>query len=658
MSAKQKLLLLILGLPALLGLALWGAAPDLGFAGTLLRIYTLACLSLVVFWLLTQGFRFFLWRVSRRLAFSYFLIGIVPIPLVATLVLVAAYISGGFFMAHLYRDGLAALSADLELEARRQLTQLQRGGVPRWRPPVPIALAYYRDGRRVAGDRGAPAVWQSWWSGEEPGTAVEAQLVATADGSPTLMTALTQDRYGVLALYAGDLGRELSERSGIWVELFRSDDPRQAEAAKIRIGSREVPIEPPHRESSRGDLRDFFHPGVEEPGLFDRPSLVWAERSRSFLDLATGSYAARHVTATLTATPRAIYFYLVPGAAEVDFFALVIFVVVIFLLFDIYVAAALMALLLISGLSRAVNLLTDATRKVQQGDFSARIEVERQDQLGALQESFNQMTANLGELVSTAAQKEILEKELSIAQALQRSLLPGDGFEAPEPLRFATHFSPSTAIGGDYYDLLPLADGRLAIVVADVSGHGLPAGLKMAMVKSALQLLSEEESCPRTILERLHRLLRDRLRTSTERHGFVTATLSTVDCGSGELVITNAGHPPTYLLRDGEVREILLPSPPLGSLGGELGQQVVQLVPGDIVVWLSDGLIEATGAHQEAFGYERIAEVLAGLDPEPETVRDGLLAAVARHTGGGTVDDDQTLVVMAYRPPDPGASAS
>ena len=446
------------------------------------------------------------------------------------------------------------------------------------------------------------------------------------------------------------MSRELAERSGIWVELFRADDPRGAETAKITIFNREYRLDPPQAESLE-ELGQFFHPGDDDPGLFDRPLLTWPEISEPFVHLEDGQIAAKYVSATLVSNLRALYRHLVSPTSRDGLSVYGIFFGVAFLLMDIAIVATLMALLLIYGLSRAVNHLSTATARIQKGDFSTRIDVRRRDQVGALQHTFNQMAANLEHLVATAAQKEILEKEISIAQDLQHSLLP-DTLKAPPSLSFAAHFEPSTAIGGDYYDLLPMSGDRLGVVVADVSGHGLSAGLRMAMVKSALALLTEEEERPEEILRRLHELMRNRLQSNNGARGFVTATLAQVDSTTGELVVTNAGHTPTYLLRGGEVTEIMLPSTPLGTLGSDYGQSCVKLEPDDVVVWLSDGLIEATDDRQRDFGYDRVTETLSGLDPEPILVRDSLLEAIAEHTGGGTPDDDRTLLVMAYRPVD------
>ncbi len=649
----RKHLVALSSLPAVLGMVLWWLDLDAGVPGSLLRAYALAFLLVVGLRLLSLGLRHFLWRVGRRLAFSYFLIGVVPIPLLMILVLVGSYIGGGFFLGHIYRDALASVANDLRFAAHRHMEQILRRNIEPIEHPIPIAFAYYKGGIKLAGAQQAPDAWPGWWPADSLDSITSEleslPIVAGASGAPTLAAAVLEGPYGILAIFDGDLSRELSERSGVWVELFRADDERNVGTTKITFAHREYPLEPPHFASSDEDLQAFFHPEDDQPSLLDRPSLTWVEISEPFLELSTGTHAAKYVSATLTANLRGLYYHLVSRTSEVNLFVYLIFIGVAFLLLDIAVVAALMALLMIFGLSRAVNHLSEATERVQRGDFSARIEVRRRDQIGALQETFNQMAANLEDLVAAAAQKEILEKEISIAQDLQHSLLP-DTLKAPASLSFAAHFEPSTAIGGDYYDLLPMGAERLCVVVADVSGHGLSAGLRMAMVKSALALLCEEEDRPEVILKRLHALLRDRLESSNNGRGFVTATLALVNSSTGELVVTNAGHPPTYLLRGGEVTEILLPSTPLGALGDDYGQTTLQLLSGDAVVWLSDGLIEATDSHSEDFGYDRVLSALAGLDGDPAAVRDRQLEAVARHTGGGAPEDDRTLLVMAYRP--------
>lgn len=641
---------------ALLGLLLWRPASNWGVPGVLLHAYTEVFFLILLVVLSARGLRRFLWRVSRRLAFSYFLFGIVPITLLLFLCLVTAYILSGFFLGHLYHDQMQDLAQELQLAARERLQSLHHRQLSEPQEDLPIVFAYYKNGLRVAGSSEAPRKWQDWWPTDDlQGDPGELPLLATDHGGLTLMAAARQGRFGVVALWDDDLGREIAQRSGIWVEFVRPED-RQTRTLEINVFLRRYPVKFGREVAASAEIEAFLKEGVEEPGLLDRPLLMWVEIWRPLIEQGVegsedGPDPEGIAYAHLTSSIRVIAHHLIPRSAEIDAQALIALAFTTFLLFSMYLVAALLAMVMITGLSRAVNRLTEFTQRVQEGDFSARIKVQRRDQIGALQNSFNTMAANLHTLVDQAAQKEILEKDLFIAQELQHSLLP-DTLAAPKTLRFATHFEPCSAIGGDYYDLLRTHDGRLAVVVADVAGHGISAGLRMAMVKSTLQVLCEHEYQPEEMLRQVHRFLRKGLRQG--QRSLVTMTLALIDPENGRLDIFNAGHPPTYLLRSGTVREILLPSLPLGSFGSEIAAQYgcsqLALEPEDVVLWLSDGLVEAVDAQGEAFGYQRVISTLQGIPGGPENARNHLLAAVQKHTDDFPLEDDRTVVVMAYRP--------
>jgi sigma-B regulation protein RsbU (phosphoserine phosphatase) len=449
---------------------------------------------------------------------------------------------------------------------------------------------------------------------------------------------------GVLARLTGNLDREISRRGGLWVDTDRLDDPNlKIHIGMVGIGNRWLRLRQIRREQHAGEAEKFFKRLSKGEKYWDDPLLWWAEVTGPLLDPATGRVLADRLNATLNGTPRTILRNLFSSSGEVEsgvWAALFIFAI---LLFDVYLIATIMAVFMITGLSRAVNRLTLATAAVRAGDFDMRIPVRRRDQLGDLQRSFNEMSADLQSLVAAAAQKEALEKELAIARDLQKSLIPSD-LPIGEELEFATLFEPTAAIGGDYFDVLRLSEDELAVVIADVSGHGLSSGLRMAMVKAALLILVEETRESDEILRRLDRVVRD-------GRAFVTATLGQIDLRTGTLRLTNAGHPPTYLLRRGEAREILLPSSPLGGLGRTYGHETVPLERGDVVVWLSDGLIEAADATGEPFGYDSVLRTLQGFpaDVSAADVRNRLLARVGAHVGSQPPGDDRTLVVMRWR---------
>lgn len=630
------------------GLALLTAAgvPILSFlAGLALGVLALVLAA----WLLAKAYQAFLWKVGRRLAFSYFLIGVVPIPMVLLLALVTAYVIATLFLGHVFRRSLADFQMDQVRVAEAALAEFVAEGKPGADHEGAFALDYYRQGKRIGGAGLAPPSWPGWFSRPaeaqgRPNAADMARFIPRDEDGATLAVSAERGGAGVVAIYDGDIAAALRKRSGAWVslELARISDHN------IRIGVTSTSAgdeeEKQERRAKAEAKAAFFDAQRVGKTLLDQPMIMWFQPTGLEPDLTAGPAPKRELVALVQATPRFVGRQLLASPTELNGALWVALLTVATSLSLIYAVAVLIALYMIFGLSRAVNRLSGATAAVQAGNFAVRIPVTRRDQLGALQSSFNQMAANLEGLVTTAAQKEVLEKELEIAREVQESLLPSN-LPRDDEVEFSTVFEPSAAIGGDYFDILQLPNGVLAVVIADVAGHGLSSGLRMAMIKAGLTVALETERHPRVIFERLDRLVR----SNGDRRFFVTATLALLEVASGRLQLINAGHPPTYLLRRGEVREILLPSPPLGSFGNAYAETLLELEAEDVVIWLSDGLIEAADARGEPLGYKRLAAVLAGPAASAAEVRDRLLSAVERHSAGSIVDDDRTMVVMSYR---------
>jgi len=659
-SRRRRLvtILVVLGYVAFFGaLAAAGRPP---FVAAFAKLALVGAGVLAFVWLLRQAWKRLLWRVGRRLAFSYFLVGVLPLGLLALLAALAGYLLGGFLLGHLYRDTTLAFEARLHSAAAAELHAAPPPSRRLADGSGELRFAEYRDGKRVSGGDAAPATWPQWLVDEQARRAADSvppgdgrrpsPYVALADGTLS-MTALAGDRSdGVLVWFVGDLDTALRDRARAWIQLFGSNDPRKLPVTRIQIGGRSLLLRGLWQERDPGELAEFYRlqppRRTGEPAWLERPLILWMEQTGALRALATGDTVADTVTASLAASPRGLFRSLLSASEQADSTAWLALAGVAVLLSEIWVVAAAMAIFMIVGISRAVNRLSRATGAVARGEFDVRIPARRRDQVGELQRSFNSMAEHLGELVDTAAQKEALDKELELARRVQRDLLP-DLIETPDGVDIATMFEPSAAIGGDYFDVLPRPSGRVAIVVADVAGHGLAAGLRMAMVKSALALLADEDLAASGILERLQRLLRSR----PGERGFVTLVLAEFAPADGSLELINAGHPPCYLVREaGNVDEILLPSPPLGGLPGPPASTRLVLRRGDAIVWISDGIPECASPTGDPFGYDRLAEALAGRFTSAAELRDRLLEALRRHCGATPVEDDRTLVVLRYAP--------
>ncbi len=619
------------------------------------------CLTLLaLFWLGRLLWRKLLWRVGRRLAFSYFLVGVLPLGLIALLTLLTAYLLGGLMLGHLLRDSFRDLRHDLDAAAIRWLEQPEGARSTQLFGPGKLRFVEYRLGVPRSEIAPAPKSWPEWLepealiSGDAPAAGPRAPLVALDDGALSMATAVRSGPRGVVVWFEGDLAALLRQRTRAWVDLLRSDAGGGLTATRLELAGREFTIRGLRTDRTPAELAEYFRlnpPQGDEPTFAERPFLAWMERTDQIPRLDGTPLPDVIVAASLAASPKALFEHLRSTSKRVDSGAWIALAGIAVLLFEIWAVAAGVALFMIVGLSRAVNRLSRATGAISEGDFAVRIPVRRKDQLGELQRSFNTMTERLEKLVHTAGQKEALDQELKLARRVQRDLLP-DLIETRSGVEVATMFEPSAAIGGDYFDVLSRSGGRIAVVIADVAGHGLAAGLRMAMVKSALTVLAEEEYTSVEILERLHRLLRNR----PGERGFVTLTISELFPATGELRLTNAGHPPCYVVRrNGEVEEMALPSSPLGGLPGSPAEGRTVLAPGDGVVWLSDGIAECATQQGEPFGFERIEQALAGEFASAAELRDRLLAGLRAYCGEAPVQDDRTLVVLRYVP-EAGAS--
>jgi len=237
--------------------------------------------------------------------------------------------------------------------------------------------------------------------------------------------------------------------------------------------------------------------------------------------------------------------------------------------------------------------------------------------------------------------------ELEVARELQADLLPDEIASIPG-YAFAHSYRTANEVGGDYYAVTPLPDGRVALVVGDASGHGMAAGLVMAIANATLKTGLDLDPSPERVLALLNRTL---CRTGTKRT-FMSAFYALLLPELGILEYVCAGHPFPLLRREnGEIEELGEGGLPLGLHDAlPLKCHKVAMRPGDLLVLYTDGLAEAVDAQGGAFGYDAIRGVVRG-GGLPATVHDRILAAFDRHVGEEPLHDDLTLLVMNRQPP-------
>ncbi len=239
-----------------------------------------------------------------------------------------------------------------------------------------------------------------------------------------------------------------------------------------------------------------------------------------------------------------------------------------------------------------------------------------------------------------------LLNDLETAREIQRQLLPSGAKEIPG-LDLATAYVPARELGGDFYDLLPYGVGRLAIAIGDVSGKGTAAALFGSLAIGILrELVHDNEASPSEMLRELNsRLLAARLDAR-----FIAMQFAIYDAALRELSIANAGGTLPILVKNGEVTEVNVGGMPLGLLPeADYDEVRLSLVPGDVVVFASDGIHESMNKEQEEFGVDRLKILLSTIGPADPgyKVAQRIVKATDEHTGPGrTPHDDRTLLVL------------
>ena len=241
---------------------------------------------------------------------------------------------------------------------------------------------------------------------------------------------------------------------------------------------------------------------------------------------------------------------------------------------------------------------------------------------------------------------DIVERELKVVADIQRSLLPQVLPKIPN-LELAAYYRTSRWAGGDYYDFFALPGGRWGILVADVSGHGTPAAVMMAITHSLAHSLPEPADPPAKLLGHLNRQLA--LHYTVANEVFVTAFYAIFDPARRTLSYSSAGHNPPRLIRCRDATVLSLEEvggPPLGLLEDlEYEETTFELQPGDVLAIYTDGITEAMDSRSVQFGPARLDEILSRCHLEAAAIITDVIDAVDRFTDPEPPLDDRTLIV-------------
>lgn len=326
--------------------------------------------------------------------------------------------------------------------------------------------------------------------------------------------------------------------------------------------------------------------------------------------------------------------------------------------------------LLLVGLVVLVGVVVTLTRRLTQplkelaagvahiatGDLDSELPSPRShDEVGALTQSFRDMRDSLKtyihDLQETTAAKQKLQSELQIAHNIQMDMLPKGGLGGDgERFELAATLVPARQVGGDLYYYYLMDDGRVAFLVGDVSGKGVPAALFMARAKTLFETVAGTAESVGAALS----VVNDRLAADNDAGMFVTVFAGVFDPTTGTLLCASGGHDaPVLIPGDGSATRFLdIEGGPLIGLLPEVEcpTNELTLAPDDAIIISTDGVFEARDIEDEFFSEERLLEVVAGKKGRPAAeVTDELLADVKRFAGKAEQSDDITIMTLRYK---------
>jgi serine phosphatase RsbU (regulator of sigma subunit) len=569
-------------------------------------------------------------RLALRLAFSYFLIGIVPIPLLAALFAVV-----GYFLSHQYM----ATRLRSEVDQLAELSRAESAAVPR--------AVVGPDDRVISSD----VTWLA--PGDDASWAKDLVDPHPIVGDDRVWMALRTDgargsevRFLPIADHAKPYLQRLADRTGYSVAIELGSEQKSGTGYEIRV----------KRDREKNPDPDFEARFVAPRHPLEVPKGVWGSNFLAgvYVDRAVAvigkKETATPVVAFVARTSPAVVVRQIfaQGVPEMQRVVRIIFLALAGALLCVYLVALAIAFVLVASIVRNVNRLTRATAAVARGDFSVRVNSRSRDQIGDLARSFDGMAGSIERLLRDTARKEKLEAELAVARAIEESFLPASG-ASWKGFQATAHFEPVADLGGDYYDILPMPDGRTAISIGDVSGHGLPTGLLAAAARATLASFVElGVPAPEAFVRLGRRVARAR---DPHRHLYTTLCFFAYDAPKRAATLTNAGHPAPYRVGSGgRLERLPLPAMPIGLLPERniaYPSQEFRFEAGDKIVFFTDGVVEAANGQEEPWGYERFEALLSRewARSAPEIIQ-RVLDEVSAHVGSTPLEDDRTLLVL------------
>ncbi len=309
-----------------------------------------------------------------------------------------------------------------------------------------------------------------------------------------------------------------------------------------------------------------------------------------------------------------------------------------------------LALLFFQRIARPMQVLMSGVKILAGGNLDSKINMPSRNEFRVLANAFNDMAFRIAAAQQEHIVKERMDRELEIAREIQQILLPED-VHTPPGYQIGHYYDSAMEVGGDFIDVIRVKNSKVGFVMADVSGKGVPGLVVMAMVKIMVQNLVAKGTPPKEIVRKLNSALLGNIR----RNMFVTFFVAILDCDTGIVVFSNAGHNPVciYDNETNRARFFKMEGPPMGTFpdhvfAEHLHEYRVVLNPGDLLLQYTDGLNESMNETGEMFKLDRVLDIANRHANEgAESLVGRLVRAEAEFRGSAPQSDDLTLLAVS-----------
>ena len=633
--------------------------------------------------------RHLLWRVRRKLIISYIFIGFIPAILIVAFFLLGGLLLFSNFSSYLLQTRLQSLAARAQAVASTTAVEIQRAGgrgvasiatrrqavVSTELPGASIAVVPVTRQCDDTGVTGAPpppperrtTIVAGPWTHMDPPGDVPAWVPCS--GFQGLLAYADLDRPALALVPRSTVavnGGETRPVDLVARAVVMPDSPTPTYAVVVDLLVN-ASVRDGLRSETGVELTKVETMNVNAPVLPARRPVAVEEASPSvsalpatsvsfpeIVDWSTGETRAAAVVASMQLSIGEMYGRMAAAQGSIGQSLLLVLIGIGVLFLIIEMIALVTGLALARSITGSVHELFAGTERVRLGDFTHKIDIRARDQLGELAESFNSMTASIEDLLRIQAEKKRLEEELRIAHEIQMSLLPQGPLGIPG-VSVTSVCVPAREVGGDYFDILPLDDHRVAVLIADVSGKGTSAALYMAEMKGLMLSLSRNHTSPRALLVEANHIIAEHLNSRS----FITMIYAIIDIRARTMTYARAGHTPLLCLPGplAPVRGLRLLAPDGMVLGlnldnGEmfdrlLCEETMPIHEGDMFLFFTDGISEAMNCDDDCFGEGRLGRIVEEHAHLPsEELRERILREIAAFVGDAPQHDDMTLILL------------